>query len=161
MTSNLIHSRKLESNCAEPLQASQALAESSLDAVAVRELCLEVRTPQLRPWKAQQLLLLKQSPWRGAADPGPLIWVSPRLLCGVTTAEGVQPSAPRGVAFPVKEVLASLGGLLPTGRGVSLWPPPGLFRTCLCPVNMEVLMVHVERCHFLFIKQRKYFYCLS
>ena len=36
----------------------------------------------------------------------------------------------------------------------------GLFSACLRPVNMGVLMVHVEKCHFLFINERKYFYCL-
>lgn len=36
----------------------------------------------------------------------------------------------------------------------------GLFSACLRPVNMEVLAVHVEKCHFLFINERKYFYCL-
>lgn len=37
----------------------------------------------------------------------------------------------------------------------------GLYRTRLCLVNMEVLKARVEKRHFLFINERKYFYCLS
>ena len=111
------------------------------------------------------------------ADEGPLVWVSPCHLNQMTAAtwkaafcsrwrvavqvEEVSAFAlrPRGPSSLCSLSVSILRGCRPTGASLS-GPCLGLFRTCLCAVNMEELLVHVEKCHFTFINERKYFYCL-